>query len=331
MDERHVGLWLHSSRPEAVDAAVAMARGLAARGIACQVAPERADEMRARLAGVPVGLLGAGALPEAELLVVLGGDGTILSAAEWALPRQVPLLGVNMGHVGFLAELEASEQADLVERIDERAYKLERRVTLSVEVRGIDGDDSKPGDGGAPCDDPDDQATPVLWQSFAVNELSIEKAVRSRMLDVLVLVDGKPLSRWACDGMLVSTPSGSTAYAFSAGGPVIWPDVAAIELVPLLAHALFARPLVLSPESVIEVHLADESDAAAFWCDGRRRFVSGAGATAVVTRHPLDLRLARLGEQPFTTRLVKKFQLPVDGWRHGARRGGSDVDASAHP
>jgi len=295
--KRNVGLWLHSSRPQAVDAAVELARGLWARGVGCLVARDRVAEVQSRLPDVPVGELKKLGAPEAELLVVLGGDGTILSAAEWALPVQVPLLGVNMGHVGFLAELEAAETADLVGRIVEHHYGVEERVTLDIEVH--DGDE--------------------VWRSFAVNELSIEKAVRSRMIDILVSVDERPLSRWACDGILVSTPSGSTAYAFSAGGPVIWPDVAAIELVPLLAHALFVRPLVLSPDSVIELHLMEGSDAAAFWCDGRRQVVAQPGAVAVVTRNPLNLRLARLNEQPFADRLVKKFQLPVDGWRHGAK------------
>ena len=287
-----MGLWLHSSRPEAVDAAAEFARGLNRRGIKCLVAQGRAGEVRAKLTDVEIGDLAD--QDGIELMIVLGGDGTILSAAEWALPAQVPLLGVNMGHVGFLAELEASETANLVERVAKRDYDVEQRVTLAIEVR-------------------DDNA---IWQSFAVNELSVEKAVRSKMIDIMVSVDDRPLSRWACDGILVSTPSGSTAYAFSAGGPVIWPDVEAIELVPLLAHALFARPLVLSPDSVIELDLMEHSDAANFWCDGRRHFEAGPGAVATVTRHPLNLLLARLGEQPFTTRLVKKFELPVEGWRH---------------
>jgi len=291
--ERRVGLWLHSSRPEAVDAAAELARGLAARGINSMVAPLRAAEVQAKLPDLAVGVLQSPDTMDVELLIVLGGDGTILSAAEWALPTQVPLLGVNMGHVGFLAELEASETSDLVERVAAERYEVEERVTLAVKVeQGAE------------------------WSSFAVNELSVEKAVRSRMIDLLVSVDHRPLSRWSCDGLLVSTPSGSTAYAFSAGGPVIWPDVEAIELVPLLAHALFARPLVLSPDSVIELHLLEGSDAANFWCDGRRNFLGQPDTVVVVTRNAVNLRLARLGEQPFTTRLVKKFQLPVTGWRH---------------
>jgi len=300
--ERRIGLWLHSSRVEAIEAAAELARGLSQRGIECLVALDRAGEVQALAPDLAIGSLSDG--PEIELLVVLGGDGTILSAAEWALPAQVPLLGVNMGHVGFLAELEASEIDDLVERVALKRYVVEERVMLAVEVRSGD----------------------EVWQSFALNELSIEKAVRSRMIDVLVSVDDHPLSRWACDGILVSTPSGSTAYAFSAGGPVIWPDVEAIELVPLLAHALFARPLVLSPDSVIEIYLMEGSDAAAFWCDGRRKFVGDAGAVAIVTRNALNLRFARLDEQPFTNRLVRKFQLPVDGWRHGKTVEGTEAD-----
>jgi len=269
-----------------------MAKGLAAHDIDSLVPADRLDEMQAALPDLVVEALpGPGEL-DIDLLIVFGGDGTILTAAEWALPTRTPLLGVNMGHVGFLAELEAAETTDLVERVVEKRYQVEERVTIAIDVEDEKGES---------------------WHSFAINEMSMEKAGRSKMIDVLVSVDQRPLSRWACDGVLVSTPTGSTAYAFSAGGPVIWPDVEAIELVPLLAHALFAKPLVLSPDSVIELALID--GAVTIWCDGRRQVAISAGSITKVTRHATNLRLARLMEQPFTTRLVKKFQLPVDGWR----------------
>ncbi|MCL2315937.1 MAG: NAD kinase [Actinomycetia bacterium] len=293
---RRVGVWLHPTRPEAADAAAEFATGCHDYGVTCRFAPQRLAEMRDRVPGVPVEALGDPAPGAVELLVVFGGDGSILSAAEWALPAAVPLLGVNLGHVGFLAELESSEMPVLVRQVAAGDYRVERRLTLRVDVADATG---------AP-----------LWSSFAVNELSIEKTAREMMVDLMVAVDGRPLSHWACDGLLVATPSGSTAYALSAGGPVVWPDVEAIEMVPLLAHALFARPLVLSPASRIEVELtSDPSILSVVWCDGRRSVDMSRGCVATITRNGDDLRLARLSEQPFTTRLVKKFQLPVNGFR----------------
>jgi len=280
---------------EAVDAAVEFITAIDGYGIACVVQPQRLAEVRERLPGVALGTLDSDEAANVELLVVLGGDGSILSAAEWAVERDIPLLGVNLGHVGFLAELESSQMETLVRQVAAGDYFVEQRLTLRVVV--TDGDGAE------------------RWRSFAVNELSIEKASRQMMIDLLVSVDRRPLSRWGCDGVLVATPTGSTAYAFSAGGPVVWPDVAAIELVPLLAHALFARPLVLSPASLIEVQLASDSTPAVVWCDGRREIGITPGAVATITRFGHDMRLARLKEQPFTTRLVRKFELPINGWR----------------
>jgi len=294
---RRVGVWLHPARAEAVEAAVAFSTAIHRYGIVCAFQAGRVVQMRALLGeGTPIETFAGPDDEDVELLVVLGGDGTILSAAEWALPRRIPLLGVNLGHVGFLAEMESSEMGELVRQVAAGDYGVERRLTLQIELADAEGQ--------------------RVWNSYAINELSIEKEQRQMMIDVLVRIDGRPLSQWGCDGVLVSTPTGSTAYAFSAGGPVVWPDVEAIELVPLLAHALFARPLVLSPSSVIEVQMTPRSTAAAaIWCDGRRSVPMTAGCTVTVTRDPVDLLLARLKEQPFTTRLVKKFELPINGWR----------------
>jgi len=293
---RRVGVWLHPARREAVDAAVAFATAIHQYGLTCVFQAERADQLRGLLGDIPIETFVGSDDCGVELLVVLGGDGTILSAAEWALRQRVPLLGVNLGHVGFLAEMESSEMGELVRQVAAGDYGVERRLTLRVELTDADGRS--------------------LWGSYAVNELSIEKELRQMMIDVMVTIDGRPLSRWGCDGVLVSTPTGSTAYAFSAGGPVVWPDVEAIELVPLLAHALFARPLVLSPSSVIEIEMTPTSTTTAvLWCDGRRTVAMTPGCTATVTRDGDDLLLARLKEQPFTTRLVRKFELPINGWR----------------
>jgi NAD+ kinase len=235
-----------------------------------------------------------------ELMVVLGGDGTILRGAEWVLSSDLPLLGVNLGHVGFLAEAESSEIDSIVQHIVAGSYTVEERSTVEVTLRECSSGE-------------------VVWSSYAINEVSIEKAARERMLEVVVEVDGRPLSRWACDGVLVATPTGSTAYAFSAGGPVIWPSVDALLLVPLSAHALFARPLVLGPASTVVIELIEASSThGVVWCDGRRSAELETGMEIEVRQGPHKLRLARLSEAPFTDRLVNKFGLRVEGWRGAA-------------
>jgi NAD+ kinase len=228
----------------------------------------------------------------AELVVVLGGDGTILRGTEMARSAGVPLLGVNLGHVGFLAEAEPDALPDTVARVVSRDYTVEQRMTLDVVVRH----------GGE-----------VVQRQWALNEASVEKTARQKMLELVVEVDGRPLSRWGGDGVVFATPTGSTAYAFSAGGPVVWPDVEALLLVPLSAHALFARPILVSPSSMLAVDVV--SRRGALWCDGRRTFDLPPGARIEVRRGSEPVRLARLHSATFTDRLVAKFALPVAGWR----------------
>ena len=238
-----------------------------------------------------------------ELVVVLGGDGTILRGAELARPFDIPMLGVNLGHVGFLAEAEVDGLSTVVRAVVDRRWEVEERTTLDVVVTL----------GGV-----------VTARSWALNEASVEKVSRDRMLDVLVEVDGRPLSRWGCDGVIAATPTGSTAYAFSAGGPVVWPEVEALLVVPISAHALFARPIVVSPASEIAVDvLVSNQSGAVMWCDGRRLVELPPGSRVSVTRHQTPVRLARLHRAPFTDRLVAKFDLPVAGWRGQRRRGDS--------
>ena len=304
---RRVGVLTHMGRPAAIAAATRLIEGLLEAGITSAMPIGDADCLEARLARTvtPMPRPGTGEL-DLELLVVLGGDGSILRGAEWVLSADIPLLGVNLGHVGFLAEAESSEVDSIVSRIVERSYTVEERSTVEVVLR----------------DCADGQ---VAWRSYAINEVSIEKASRERMLEVLVEIDGRPLSRWACDGVLVATPTGSTAYAFSAGGPVIWPGVDALLVVPLSAHALFARPLVLGPTSRVVVQLIQRSQTdGVVWCDGRRSAELREGLQIEIAQGPHRLRLARLSEAPFTDRLVNKFGLRVEGWRGSAEnRSGS--------
>jgi NAD+ kinase len=234
-----------------------------------------------------------------DVVVVLGGDGTILRGAERARSSGAPLVGVNLGHVGFLAEAESEDVHDVVDAIVHGRWHVEERMALDIRVL----------DGGS-----------EVHRTWALNEVSIEKRARERMIEVVVEIDGRPLSRWGCDGVVAATPTGSTAYAFSAGGPVVWPEVSALLVVPLSAHALFARPMVVAPSSVVAFELEAHSDAV-LAADGRR-MVDVPGAHRIEVRvNAQPVRLARLVDAPFTDRLVAKFALPVQGWRGGGRPG----------
>ena len=309
---RRVAVLTHMGRPAAIAAANRLVEGLSAAGIVSALPAGDLPELDDRLAHAVMPLSKPVKLEDGiELMVVLGGDGTILRGAEWVVASEIPLLGVNLGHVGFLAEAESSEIDSIVAHVVARSYTVEERFTIDVTLR-------------------DTKTFQPAWSSYAINEVSIEKAARERMLEVLVEVDGRPLSRWACDGMLVSTPTGSTAYAFSAGGPVVWPGVEALVVVPLSAHALFARPLVLSPTSTVVVEVLDVSPThGVVWCDGRRSVELRTGMEIEVTRGRQRLRLARLSQAPFTDRLVQKFGLRVEGWRGSADPAITVIDTPA--
>jgi len=294
--QRTVLVTAHTGKDSALRSARFVAERLAAAGIEVRTLAGEFASPGAR--EVPAT---AGAAEGAELVIVLGGDGSLLRAAEFSRPAAVPLIGVNLGHVGFLAEAEPDGLADLVERVVARDYAVQRRMTIDVTVR-------RNGTGVA--------------STWALNEATVEKAARERVIEVIIEVDGRPLSRWGGDGVVCSTPTGSTAYAFSAGGPVVWPEVEALLMVPISAHALFAPPMVVSPQSVLAIELivAAETSGAVLWCDGRRKVDLPPGARVEVRRGALPVLLARLQAPDsrgggFTDRLVAKFGLPVTGWR----------------
>jgi NAD+ kinase len=295
---RVIAVWSHSLREPAIAAASRFVEVLADHGFLCLVRDELLSEFARRAPSAQMAAITPASLPEAEVIVVFGGDGTILRAAEWALEADIPVLGVNLGHVGFLAELEISQSAELVDHVVRRDYVVERRFTVTVAL-------FEPG------------AAEAAWESVAINEVSLEKASRQMMIDALVSIDGLPVSRWACDGVLASTPTGSTAYAFSAGGPVMWPELEALQVVPISAHALFARAMVIGPDSWVWFDVMGTTPGV-LWCDGSRS-VDVTPGSRVVIRRGLDLTVARLSVQPFTSRLVKKFALPIEGWRGEGR------------
>ena len=297
MNERSILVVAHAGRDETVAAARRVVDALRSAGARPVLADDSADLRAVDSFFADVAVLGETvAQDELELAIVLGGDGTILRAAELVRGCAAPVLGINMGHVGFLAEIDRDDMDDAVRRVIQRDYEVEERLALSVRVKDADG--------------------AVVYETFALNEATVEKASRERMIEVVLEIDGLPLSSFGCDGMVVSTPTGSTAYNFSAGGPVIWPSVEAIAVVPLSAHALFAKPLVVSPDAAVAIEMLEgTSGVGILWCDGRRSHDLPPGARVVVRRSSRPVRLARLHPTDFTNRLVRKFQLPVAGWR----------------
>jgi len=306
-------LVVHTGRPAGVRIARLVAERLGAAGVGVRVLESEAGDLNcpgaAELPTSPEAANGA------EMVLVIGGDGTLLRAAELARPVGTPLFGVNLGHVGFLAETEPDDLTEAVDDVLGRRYLVEPRMTIDVTIR---------------------QNSTVVATTWALNEATVEKAARERMVDLVTEIDGRPLARWGCDGMVFATPTGSTAYAFSAGGPVVWPDVEALLLVPISAHALFAGPMVVSPESVLAAEVIGATGAqgevsgAVLWCDGRRSVDLPPGARVEVRRGAQPVLLARLRDRPangagvnigaaFTDRLVVKFGLPVAGWRGRAR------------
>lgn len=290
---REVLLVLHTGHRENLRTAEEVAHRLANAGIGLRVLAEETVHLDPALCDHEVPTEPEAAAG-AELVVVLGGDGTLLRAAELARPCGVPLLGVNLGRVGFLAEADLDSLDQTVRAIVDGDYLVDERMTVDV-TASLNGS--------------------TLARTWALNEASVEKSRRERILDVVLEVDRRPVSGFGCDGVLCATPTGSTAYAFSASGPVVWPDVDALVVVPNNAHALFARPLVVSPDSVVAVETDPQGYAAVLCCDGRRTFALPAGARIEVVRGATPIRLVRLNDCPFTDRLVRKFELPVQGWR----------------
>jgi NAD+ kinase len=302
--ERTILLVVHTGRDEATETARRVEKALSARGIGLRVLAAEAvdhgmqqvvpDVLRSLGSSIEIVDADERAAEGCELVLALGGDGTFLRAAELARNVEIPVLGVNLGRIGFLAEAEADAIDSVLEHVIDRDYVVEERMTLDIVVR-VDGR--------------------IAHRGWALNEASLEKGQRLGVLGVVLEVDGRPVSEFGCDGVLVSTPTGSTAYAFSAGGPILWPELEAILVVPNNAHALFARPMVTRPEASIAIEIEASGHDAMVFCDGRREMAVPAGGRLEVTRCGTPLKWVRLDSAPFTDRLVRKFRLPVTGWR----------------
>jgi len=269
----------HPTRSEALSTALELTKLLSAKKIAVHTTIQSAGAVEYK-EGV-----------EIDLAVVLGGDGTMLRAAQICRGKNVPILGINLGHVGFLAEIERPSLSEIAAAIADGSFSIEERMTLSYELH---------------------RNGKMIDSGWALNEVLVERNDH-QMIDLFVQIDHRPLSRWWCDSVICATPTGSTAYAYSAGGPVVWPEVDALVLLPLAAHALFTRPMVVSPNSEIAMDL--ESDSADLNADGMRRIKLQKNDRIVLTIDKEDVLLAHIKSATFTDRLVAKFKLPVEGWR----------------
>ena len=269
----------HPTRSEALSTALELTKLLSAKKIAVHTTIQSAGAVEYK-EGV-----------EVDLAVVLGGDGTMLRAAQICRGKNVPILGINLGHVGFLAEIERPSLSEIAAAIADGSFSIEERMTLSYELH---------------------RNGKMIDSGWALNEVLVERNDH-QMIDLFVQIDHRPLSRWWCDSVICATPTGSTAYAFSAGGPVVWPEVDAVVLLPLAAHALFSRPMVVSPKSEIVLDLG--SDSADLNSDGIRRTKLQKNDRIILTSDKEDVLLAHIKAATFTDRLVAKFKLPVEGWR----------------
>jgi NAD+ kinase len=292
-------LAVHTGRRDIVDLARRSAERLTRAGITVRLLADEAPDLG--IDDAEVVPADAEAARGAEIVMVFGGDGTFLRAAELARYSNAALMGVNLGRVGFLAETEPEAVEETLAAIERCEYSVEKRLAIEVDVLDASGS--------------------VVGGTWALNEVSVEKAERSRVLDVVIGIDGRPLTSFGCDGVLFATPTGSTAYAFSAGGPVVWPDVEALLLVPTNAHALFARPLVTSPDSVMTVAIPADGNRARVSADGRRTLDVPDGGRVEVRRAARSVRIARVHPTSFGDRLVAKFGLPVRGFREARAHG----------
>jgi NAD+ kinase len=283
MSQRNAIILVNPSRSEAVSAAIELSAILIKEGF------QLFSSSDVQIDGVINTSLET--LHDIEIAIILGGDGTILRGAEATLLRNIPLLGVNLGKVGFLAEVSKPSVAEIAQSVIKRSYVYETRMVLGYSI---------------------DRDGKEISQGWALNEITVERS-STTMVELFVEIDKRPLSHWGCDGLICSTPTGSTAYAFSAGGPVLWPEIDALVLLPISAHALFSRPMVVSTKSEIVVTV--ESSAAVLSADALRKLPLVAGDRVIITRNPHTIKLAHINPTLFTDRLVAKFKLPVEGWR----------------
>lgn len=223
-----------------------------------------------------------------DLVVGIGGDGVMLEAARRATPAAIPILGINMGRVGYMTELEMTE-LDLLEKIFEGDYYLDERAMLRVEIRSNNGSSK--------------------FTAYALNEAVVANGSTARIIDLQLSDSGRLVSEYRADGLVIATPTGSTAYSLSAGGPIIDPKLSCFCVTPICPHSLIARPLIFPDSAVLEVkNICVREKVLHLTVDGRATFDLYFGDTAIITRSALQAKLLRIKNDDFYSKIrMKKF------------------------
>lgn len=224
-----------------------------------------------------------------DLLVTFGGDGTLLRGARLLAERDVPIMGVNLGRVGFLTTATAETFAGALQAVANRSYELEERRVLESAILGPSG--------------------AARAASLALNDVVVHKAGVARMIGLRVLLDGEEIGRYSADGIIVATPTGSTAYSLSAGGPVVVPGVDALVITAICPHTLAVRPIVVPGSATVSLELVPPfTDEALVSCDGQVATTLEHGDRVRVRRARSSVRLIRIGKEGFFARMRRKLQ-----------------------
>lgn len=281
---RRVGLVVHTARPSAVAMASHIADRLRTDDVEVVVADEGGDPTRL---GLPV--RASGFAEGLDLVLSLGGDGTFLRAAHHCRDAGVPLLGINMGTLGFLAEVEEDHVDDAIEAVLAGCWTIAERGTIDAVCTTAHGQ--------------------PIGSGWSLNEVSIEKSARQHMLHTSISVGDRPYTRFGADAVIVATSTGSTAYALSAGGPIVSPMVNVTLVVPVAPHTLYDRTLVVDPSEAIVVTVAPDQEAAVVSCDGRTPMLVPAGGSVTCRGALTPVLVAQVDPLPFPSLIRRKFNL----------------------
>jgi NAD+ kinase len=270
-----VGMVVKRDHPQAVALAAVLARWLHGRGLELLAEPEAAPPIDARPLPKP------DLAHRADLIVVLGGDGTLLSIARFVGERETPILGVNLGALGFLTQATMDEARSSIERVLEGDYSVDRRITLEADIADAGG------------------AVKHKTALTALNDLVIHKRQLGRLLELTVIADGQSFCSYRADGLIVATPTGSTAYALSAGGPIIFPTLEVVVLAPICPHTLSNRPVVLPDSCALEVHVQATDHDAMLTADGQEVIPLGARDRVIICKGKNSVGLVRSSHSYF--------------------------------
>lgn len=284
---KRAGLFLHGDRHEAETVGRWLASELRARGIEACALPPDAARLGPETRAVEESRFGDGL----DIVFVLGGDGTLLRAGAMAVESGVPLLGVNLGRLGFLAEVERGELDQALDRITNDDFELEDRMTLVGEVV-IAGNATE--------------------RFLALNDIIVSKVTPGRLIKLAASIDGEQFTTFAVDGVIVATPTGSTAYSFSAHGPVVSPRLDCLILTPVSPHMLFDRAIIASPSEEIVLTVLPDPDPVSLSVDGRKEVELVSGAEVRARAGDRRLKLAKVEGRPFWRLVRDKFRLPDD-------------------